>query len=1319
MNFSIKSVVYIFILVQAFILTGIGVCFGEAYLPPDVLEFLESEKHGSYYPVNLVLSDQVSPSMLEQFKGLRKADRRCQVIRYLKDYARNSQRELNGALTYLAEQGHVRSQENLWIANVVAVEADMEAINQLRGFPGIRAIISDLPGPALLFHTLAEDTSWGIAAVRALEVWHDFGIDGEGVLLAILDTGVEYNHRDLAGQIWRNAGEIPWDEVDNDSNGYVDDWVGYNFTDSTGQPADDEGHGTHVGGTMVGDGTMGRFTGVAPGAKLLICKVLDKNGAGRQRHSWQAIEYAVLMGADAMNLSIGWTDANNEERSIWRTTIENAVAAGTAVIVAAGNEGGYGDAAPYNLRTPGDVPDAISIGSITSSGDISSFSSFGPTCWEEVSPFFDHPYPPGLMKPDVVGPGSSIISSTIGGGYGSNSGTSMASPHVTGIVALMCQVDPELTPEGIKAILREEAIDLGPAGMDSLYGAGKVDAYRIMQRMVGISSTLSGTCSPPCHISISPSNRSIHADSITGEYRIWLNPEITYSVVYERTGFYPETLEIYIPPDTEIIRDIELTPTPRVTFFYEVYLFETGVKIKYPYALIKEIDHPEYVGDTFGIIRFDTIPAYSRLNLSINMPGYASWHDTIYLTPTDEGAHYYAFLHKAIDFEADGGSFLISGGFAEDWEWGIPASGPYEARSGDKVWGTKLSEDYMNSSDSRLSTPYLYIPPGGKPLLSFYHWYNTETTDWGFWDGGNVSVTFDEWDYQVIYPLEGYDGVIDEYNTSLGLEPAFSGSTGGDFWHEEIFDLSEYEDTTISITFHFGSDDNTTRPGWYIDDVSIILHSIRGPMIYYEQTDTSVEISEPYDVKCRILPVSFPLDIARQFVIWSTDSLFSTSDTSFLLPFTVDSLSCPVTSPSEITTVYFYLQSWDSEDLHTNYPSDAPEHFFTFSVGSDTIPPLIELTDKPYKRTMNLTGSYYVKARITDNWLLDTSSVALTWTKNRGPEHEIPFEYLESEQFVFLINTTVDIGDIFEFYISVRDKATPPNSTVLPEGDCFIFEVVCNLFWDFETDSAFSSVNGIWQWGEPLTHPSAYSGSYCWGTIIDSYYPASSFDILSLPKLILGGFEHASLSFWHWYEFEEGDAPFHDGGNVWIATNRDTLLLTPAGGYDGICDSSNAYLAGMEVFSGLNGSWGNVAFDLTPFIGEEINILFYFASNPSFEDDGWFIDDVKIDTNLVYIKDNLLNLPKTLALYPNYPNPFNGNTRIDFEVPDNNKIRISIFDIQGREIKVLEYGRILQGRHSIYWDGTSNSEKKVSSGIYFVQLVSENKRIVNKMLYLK
>lgn len=185
-------------------------------------------------------------------------------------------------------------------------------------------------------------------------------------------------------------------------------------------------------------------------------------------------------------------------------------------------------------------------------------------------------------------------------------------------------------------------------------------------------------------------------------------------------------------------------------------------------------------------------------------------------------AGYFSFYVKnsiIYDFEFEASFQTITVG---DWQWGTPTSGPSAAHSGSKLWATNLGGNYNDRTESILDIPEISLADKDSAKLIFWHWYQNEYSSEKFWDGGNIKISVDNHAFPVIAPQDGYDGIIDNFNTFLGGEPCFGGpATNGNFWHQEIVDLSPYANHSIKIRFHFGTDEAVNDLGWYIDDVEI------------------------------------------------------------------------------------------------------------------------------------------------------------------------------------------------------------------------------------------------------------------------------------------------------------------------------------------------------------------------------------------------------------------------------------------------------------------------------------------------------------------
>ena len=423
--------------------------------------------------------------------------KRKTVVTELKRFTEKKQNHLLSFLKSEEKLGKTERVRSLWVNNVIAVKATRDVVSRLQEMPGIERMVLDVKRNVLLAQgpegdlPLAPATEWNITLINAPAVWA-LGFTGQGIVVGHFDTGVNYTHADLADHIWVNAGEVPSNGLDDDGNGYIDDVYGYDFAYNDGDPRDAAGHGTHTAGTVASDGTAGDSCGVAPDAQIMGLKVLDDGGSGTESGVWEAIQYAIDNGARVMTFSIGWQHAWGPNRTQWRNSFDAALAAGLISAVASGNEGG--GSAPDNVRTPGDVPPpwlhpdqaltgglggVVTVGATNSSDNIAGFSSRGPVSWESISPWFDYPYNPemGLMDPDVSAPGVSVTSCAYynNTGYISGySGTSMACPHVAGLMALMLSKNPSLTPAVVDSIIEVTALDRGSAGKDNNYGAGRI-----------------------------------------------------------------------------------------------------------------------------------------------------------------------------------------------------------------------------------------------------------------------------------------------------------------------------------------------------------------------------------------------------------------------------------------------------------------------------------------------------------------------------------------------------------------------------------------------------------------------------------------------------------------------------------------------------------------------------------------------------------------------------------------------------------------------------------------------------------------------------
>ncbi len=293
------------------------------------------------------------------------------------------------------------------------------------------------------------------ADIDAPEAWEIAA--GNGVIIGVIDTGVDWLHEDLSANIWTNTGEIPNNNIDDDGNGYVDDVRGWDFVNNDNNPMDDHGHGTHVSGTIAGVGDNGiGVTGVCWAARIMPLKFIGADGMGTTADAIDAIEYATMMGAKLTSNSWGGVAYS----SALREAIEASGDAGMLFIAAAGNDGLFTD---FRSHYPSgyDLGNIISVAATDHNDNLASFSNYGAT------------------SVDLAAPGVDILSTLPNDSYGSKDGTSMATPHVSGVAGLLWSVYPELSHLEIRDRILA-AVDSLPSLSGKTVTGGRLNAFNAL-----------------------------------------------------------------------------------------------------------------------------------------------------------------------------------------------------------------------------------------------------------------------------------------------------------------------------------------------------------------------------------------------------------------------------------------------------------------------------------------------------------------------------------------------------------------------------------------------------------------------------------------------------------------------------------------------------------------------------------------------------------------------------------------------------------------------------------------------------------------------
>ena len=683
---------------------------------------------------------------------------RSAIVSELKETSLQEQQNVSQFLEQEAEKGNVEEFNSYYIVNGMAVTATKEVAEKIASFEEVEKVLAN--ETRQLFTTKTPNAvtpeseianvEWNVERVKAPETW-DMGIDGTGTVVASIDTGVQWDHPALKEKY--RGYDAATGEADHD----------YNWFDATaGQavPYDDQGHGTHVTGTMVGSEPDGsNQVGVAPGAKWIGVKAFTAAG-GTDADLLAAAEWILAptdaegnvrvdLAPDVVNNSWGGGPGLDEW---YRDVVINWRAAEIFPEFSAGNTTLFNPGGPGSVAAPANYPESFATGATDINNAVADFSLRGPSPYEEI-------------KPDVSAPGVNIRSSVPGSGYeGGWNGTSMAGPAVAATAALLRQVDANLTVDEMEQILLDTATPLTDAEYPETpnhgYGYGLVDAYE------AVSSILDGI------------------GALEGQ--VTKQGEDDEAPVFEHVA----PAETYEGMDLELA--VSVTDNVSVSSVTLNYLDENGDW--------QTIDAARKSGD------------FKSGEFAVAVPGEVITGQTFTYkwTINDFGNNEVASEEYTVevkpgitvgyfeDFEAAATGWT-SFGDNNSWELGVPTSGPGNAASGENVYATNLEGTYDSGMNATLVLPPVDLPEGNA-YLQFKHWHNfEESTSGRAWDYGHVFISTDQQEWEQLQMFQGESGD----------------------WSAAEVDLTAYSGQRVYLGFNAYSDGSVVRDGWYIDDVAL------------------------------------------------------------------------------------------------------------------------------------------------------------------------------------------------------------------------------------------------------------------------------------------------------------------------------------------------------------------------------------------------------------------------------------------------------------------------------------------------------------------
>ncbi|MGB2991883.1 MAG: S8 family serine peptidase [Paenisporosarcina sp.] len=696
---------------------------------------------------------------------------RSAIVSTLRNTAMETQTEVTDYLKQAKLKGEVKSVQSFYVVNAIAVTATKDVMNKLATYPEVakilpnetRQLITPIQPKAKKSDNNTSTVEWGVERVGAPQVW-DMGIDGSGIVVASIDTGVQWDHPALMGK-YRGYNPAKPNQPDHLLNWF--DAVGGVET-----PYDDLKHGTHTVGTMVGSEPDGsNQIGVAPGAKWIAVKAFSDRG-GNDVDLLEAGEWILApkdaegnphpeLAPDVVNNSWGGGPGLDEW---YRPMVQNWRAANIFPVFAAGNNGSAGEGW---VSTPANYPESFAVAATDHDNALAWFSSRGPGPYDET-------------KPDVSAPGFNIRSSIPTNDYELMSGTSMATPHITGVVALLKQANASLTIDQIEEILFDTAIPLTDTEFSSSpnygYGHGFVNVYNAIKTFNNGNGMINGVVVHDGKDTSNPTFQHIAPNFIYDQVVLPLTVEVQDNISVEtveiqylagqqwktvkaaRTAgdFKNGTFQAVVPGE-----DIR-----KGTFTYKWKMVDYGQN---------QVTSPEF--------NVEVKPAITI--------GY--FHD---LETAPEGWY--------------------SKGENNDWEWGNPLTGPGQAYSGQKVYGTNVDGPHSPNTNSYLHMPPVDIPENGNSYLQFKEWYDFNPAGIGGpIDYGAVLVSTDQQNWEIVTQVKPTE--FDEYGHPIKY------STDG--WIDAEANLSAYAGKRIYISFYMQAFetgfDLEPKYGWYVDDISL------------------------------------------------------------------------------------------------------------------------------------------------------------------------------------------------------------------------------------------------------------------------------------------------------------------------------------------------------------------------------------------------------------------------------------------------------------------------------------------------------------------
>jgi subtilisin family serine protease len=1140
--------------------------------------------------------------------------------------------------------------------------------------PVVAAHLTSLPEveyaePNWIFHEMEvpDDpfygNQWHLTKIAAAAAW-DVSHGDTNVVVAIVDGSFDLQHEDLADNWFTNWAEYFGQAgVDDDGNGYVDDIRGWDFVYNDNDPNyghPDNTHGTHVAGIInaVTDNSVG-IAGVAWNVTMLPLKCGLDEPSTAIINGYSAMVYAAEMGADIINNSWGGGGYTQFGEDI----VAYVTGLGSLVIAAAGNNNSDGFFQPAGLQQ------VLSVAATNSSDYRASFSNYGLTV-------------------DVAAPGVSILSTLTQNGYGNLSGTSMASPVVSGLAALVKSVYPDLTPYELAFRIAATADNIDGQNPDfaGLLGSGRVNASQavtfdstqfipIPPRIDGWVASANDTVAGNAN-GIFDRGETVHVSGVFRNFS--LGDASTFQV--RLATAHPDLMIIdsisgeYIFP-----HDAELAVTNELSFLVDDSAEAGMAELELRLYIDGEYHHsyPLYVliGKTPVLLVDDDTGDW-------NMEGF-------YTGVMDELEVRYGIWDHA--HQGAPSTEVLNAFPIVLWmcEWAFPSLDG-DDRAALRGYLDNGGNLYLSGQDVGWD---LNLNPGTEDQTSFYRDYLHAV--WGGDDAGVMhaegipadpignGLSFDFWQpgYPSSYQYPDYfspDSGAElsfVYDNGLGMGLRYSGD------YRLVY-------TGIGLET-FGSDINSLPP----EDINDVQRTALSRILSYlnflhHEAYTDVEDTTS----------SFPVivDINGDLNDLLSVDLYYRFDTmtDFVQMSMADSgggrFTGTIPAPGMATSVEYYIEISSTYYRWSN-PVGAPGNVFRFFAGPDTVAPVVlsvtELADR-----IDRSGAEEIVAYVMDNIAVD--SVFLNWSTNLDPNfiRHIPMEFDGQAWRGTLSWDYLPGNTVITYTIEAVDQSAAHNSGFSEPYSFRIINTALLTTWD-------DQVIGAWDTGESwgLQYINVLYGYGMNDSPGGQYANNADNSLTLLEPWDLSPYNSAYLQFWSGAFLR----PDEDFGYVELSA-------------DGANWETVVTITGMGMVDTL-------VVDVSDYIDTGVYVRFRMTSDDQNTAVGWFVDDIHllVDTTIVLASEPMEILPTDYRLSQNYPNPFNPVTQIQFSLPQRDRVTITIYDLMGREVTTLFEGTLPAGVHHLRWDGTNRAGEPVGAGVYFYRLTTPEFTRTRKMILLK